>query len=114
MNKYKNNPNQRTIRIQKEKCDKNNKYSTINLEALQLAMKNLTNAQFKVWMFLAKNADNYNLEISPAEAAVYWGIRKTTMQETIRFFIKVGYLIPIDNSSTYYEFHEIPENVDYL
>ena len=48
MNKYKNNPNQKTIRIQKERCDKNNKYSTINLEVLQLAMKNLTNAQFKV------------------------------------------------------------------
>lgn len=48
MNTYKNNPNQKTVKIKKEMCDKNNKYMTVNLYALQQAMINLTNAQFKV------------------------------------------------------------------
>ena len=112
MNTYKNNPNQKTIKITKENCDKHNKYTMINLDALQMAMRDLTNAQFKVWLFLAKNADGYDLELSPAEAAYYWGIKKNTMQETIRLFTKRGYLIPVNGSHTYFEFHEIPITVD--
>ena len=111
MKKFETNPNQKKILIQKETCNKNNKYTTINLDALCQAMKDLTNAQFKVWIYLAKNADEYELNLSPAEG-LYWGIKKTTMQETIREFIKKGYLVADPIKKNYYYFNEIPVYVD--
>lgn len=107
MKTFDTNPNQKKIKIQKEDCNKDNKYTIINLDALQAAMVNLTNAQFKVWVYLAKNADNYQLDLSPAEAACNWNIKKTTMQETIREFIHIGYLEK-SNDREYYIFHESP------
>jgi hypothetical protein len=41
--------------VNKEVCDENNLYAKINLEAMKLAMKDLTPAQFEVWMYFAKN-----------------------------------------------------------
>ena len=38
--------NQDVVEIHKEKCDKDNIYAMINIEALKLAMKDLTPAQF--------------------------------------------------------------------
>jgi hypothetical protein len=42
-----------------------------------------------------KNANNYQPDLSPAEASCNWNIKKTTMQETIREFIELGYLAQI-------------------
>ena len=33
-------------------------------------MKNLSNAEFKIWMYFAKNTNNYEFDLSPAEAAM--------------------------------------------
>ena len=41
-------PNQKTIAITKEKCDKDHLYATINLEALQDAMIDLSGEALKL------------------------------------------------------------------
>ena len=104
---YQNNPNQKKIRIQKETCDLSHRFTTINLATMKDAMNNLTNAQFKVWIYLAKNADGFELQLSPAEAEGNWNIPRSTMQETIRQFIKMGYIEKIGEDELYV-FHEIP------
>ena len=70
MKTFVTNPNQKIVVIEKEICNKSNKYTTINLDALQAAMQTLSNAEFKVWMYFAKNADHYEFALSPSEAAV--------------------------------------------
>ena len=35
------NPNQKTVRVEKERCDKNNLYAMYNLQALSSAMLDL-------------------------------------------------------------------------
>ena len=49
------NPNQKTIRIEREQCDKNNLYALYNLNALQSAMLDLKGETFKLWCYLNKN-----------------------------------------------------------
>ena len=49
------NPNQKTITVQKEKCDKQNLYAMYNLDVLQNAMLDLKGETFKLWCYLGKN-----------------------------------------------------------
>ena len=67
------NPNQKTIRIEKEQCDKNNLYALYNLNALQSAMLDLKGETFKLWCYLNKNQNGYTLALSKVDA-LRWGI----------------------------------------
>ena len=100
-------PNQKTITISKEPCDKDNYYAKINLNALQLALKSLTPAQFKVWIYFAKNQNSHTFALSP-QAAEEWGNARTTFNRTITTFIDEGYLIGKEGSNRY-TFYEIPK-----
>jgi hypothetical protein len=58
-------PNQKAIRIMtKEKCDKDNLYVCINLEAIEAAMAALDGNCFKLWLYLAKNQSGYEFGLS--------------------------------------------------
>lgn len=48
MPNYNSNANQRSITTHKEKCDKDNIYTAINLEALKKAMSSLTPKAFEL------------------------------------------------------------------
>mgnify|MGYP003305426930 CR=1 FL=1 len=47
--------NQKTIKVQKEQCDKAHLYALYNLDALQYAMIDLKGESFKLWVYLGKN-----------------------------------------------------------
>lgn len=56
----KTSPNQKIVKVLKEKCDKNHYYAMINIDAMLDAMKVLcadahTSAPFALWCYLAKN-----------------------------------------------------------
>ena len=108
MESFETNPNQKIVRIKKRECGKDNVYTLINLESLNYAMTHLTNAQMKVWLYFVKNVDGYELAVSPAEAAKKWNIKKTTMQETVRFFIENKYLVQAKEGSNKYIFYDYP------
>lgn len=101
-------PNQKIATIKKEPCDQNHLYAKINLEAMRNAMNCLSNAEFTIWLYFAKNQDNYPLAISPS-AAADWGIARTTLNRTIHKFIDEGYLIADKEGSNHYVFYEKPK-----
>ena len=102
-------PYQKTITIKKEPCDnRGNNYAKINLNALQQAMKTLSNAEFAIWVYFAKNQEGFTFALSP-QAAADWGIARTTFNRTIRKFIEEGYLISDNNGSNHYTFYEVPK-----
>ena len=74
-------PNQYNTTIHKEKCDKDNLYAVVNLDALQNAMNCLSGSALTLWLYLAKNQENYNLWLSktatayPKEAIIERGIK---------------------------------------
>jgi len=57
---FNSNPNQKKIKVNKEKCNNNsanNYYATINLKALQKAMHSLTPKAFELWIYFSKNQE---------------------------------------------------------
>ena len=102
-------PNQKSVTIRKEPCDRQNLYAKVNLDALQEAMKTLSNAEFVIWTYFAKNQEGFTFALSP-QAADDWGnIARTTFNRTIRKFIEEGYLIADNNGSNHYTFYEKPK-----
>ena len=101
-------PNQKVVRIEKAPCNKNNKYTMINLDALNKAMNDLSNAELGVWLYFAKNQNGYEFALSRQDAAE-WNISKTTYHRAIKTFIDKKYLVADKPNSNHYTFHEIPE-----
>jgi hypothetical protein len=48
-------PNQQVVKVEKEKCDKQNPYTKINILALDKASLDLDGKAYKMWVYLAKN-----------------------------------------------------------
>jgi len=58
-------PNQKTIKIVKrEPFNKENLYCMFHLDALQEAMNSLAGEHLKLWLYLNKNQDNYQFDLS--------------------------------------------------
>lgn len=101
-------PNQNKATIVREKPSLNN-YVKINNDSIAAAMKALTPVEFQVWMYLAKNKDGVEWEISPAAACNEWGIKVSSFHKAITTLKKMGYLVPKGDSKTKYWFYEIPK-----
>lgn len=111
MANYKQNgDNQDVVEIHKEICDKNHIYATINIAAMQLAMKDLTPVQFQVWLYFAKNQAGYQFAVSPAAALNEFGIKKDSFQKAKAVLKEKGYLIENPAAGkNHWIFREVPE-----
>lgn len=85
--------NQDVVEVKKEPCNKDNIYAMINIEAMQLAMKDLTPVQFQVWLYFAKNQAGYQFAVSPAAALNEFGIKKDSFQKAKVVLKEKGYLV---------------------
>lgn len=102
--------NQEVVIVNKEPTDKNNIYACININAIALAMKDLTPAQFQVWLYFAKNQAGYTFAVSPAAALNEFGIKKDTFQKAKQVLKEKGYLInDTSKGKNYWIFREVPE-----
>ena len=92
-------PNQRTITVNKEKTDKSHKYTANNLAALDEAASRLqTKGGFKLYMYLAKNQNNYSFALSSADFCAWSGLGMTAYNTAFEELKQQGYLIPKDKS----------------
>lgn len=108
-------PNQNIVEVRKEPTDKQNLYACINLGAMQLAMKDLTPAQFQVWLYFAKNQAGYQFAVSPAAALNEFGIKKDTFQKAVLVLKEKRYLTPNSaKGKNYWIFREIPEEEEMI
>lgn len=100
------NPNQKTIKVNKELCDKEHLFSPYNLDALQKAMTNLDGFAFKMWCYLGKNQKGYEFALSKKDAVDNWGMgSKSSYDRAVAELIKKGYLV--ETSPNHYDFYEI-------
>ena len=93
MNNYTTSPNQKTITICKEDCNKQNYYAAINLNALELAAIDLKSGAFKLWIYFAKNQNNFTFGLSNKAVAENFGIKKDQYDNAVKELIEKGYLI---------------------
>lgn len=102
-------PNQKIVQVApRTKRDRDHLYATMNINALQAAMRDLKGAHLRLWLYFNKNQDGYKFELSQ-KACLEWGIKKDSYYSGIEEFIKKGYLIPIHYGSNVYQFYEIPQ-----
>jgi DNA-binding MarR family transcriptional regulator len=101
--------NQNVATIVRETPSENN-FVKINEDSIAEAMKALTPVEFQVWMYLAKNKDGIEWEISPQAACNQWGIKVSSFHKAITTLKKAGYLVPKDEKTkTQYWFYEKPK-----
>ena len=103
-------PNQRSIRINKTKVEKSSglAFACIYKENILEAMGNLKNSTFKVWLYLASNKNNYNLEYSPAYLSKVINISIQTAKNAFNELLNKGYLIKDETNKYRYDFYEKP------
>lgn len=98
-------PNQKIVKTQKAPCNKNNLYCTVNLEALQQAMSELSGVGLSLWLYLSKNQNGYKFELSPADA-IKWGIKRSSFYRAFEELQKLGYIDKVSGNE--FLFYEIP------
>lgn len=102
-------PNQLVATIQREVPSTNN-FIKINADSVAEAMKAMTPVEFQVWLYLAKNQNGIEWEISPQAACNEYGIKVSSFHKAITSLKKMGYLVPKDNTTkTKYWFYEKPK-----
>lgn len=61
----------------------------------------------QLYLYLAKNADNYNLALSQQAAENEAGIKRTTFHKYVSLLIEEGYLVQKGGNT--YDFYETPQ-----
>lgn len=69
-------PNQKIVKVSKEPCNKSNYYAAINLEAMEQAAQALDAAAFKLWIYFAKNQNNYEFALSSKAVSDTFGMKR--------------------------------------
>lgn len=101
-------PNQKTVKIEKEVCNKQNLYAAINLQAMESAAINLDAGAFKLWCYFAKNQNNYEFALSSKDVAESFGIKIKQYNNAVNELMEKGYLVNTKGNN--YVFHEISVN----
>ena len=106
-------PNQREITVAKEPTDKKHLYTANNLAALDEAAKRLqSKGGFKLYMYLAKNQDKYNFELSSSDFMQWSGLGYSAYTTAFKELEDKKYLILKEGTDTVYTFYDkaqIPE-----
>lgn len=107
-------PNQKIITTHKAPADKNHLYMCVNIEALQKAMNDLTPAQLKVWMYFAKNQNNYEFELSSVAVCAFCNISDKTYRDAVKALVAKRYLVQCEGNKKMYDFYEIPKEPEMI
>ena len=86
--------NQKLIFVKKAPCNKAKLYATINLQALDNAAKVLnTPAGLALYIYLAKNQQDYTLALSNTAFKNWCGFGKTAYNSAVAELIEKGFLV---------------------
>lgn len=83
-------PNQKVIHITKEKYKEN--FLQIGIDEWQTACKELAPAAFKLYLYLASNANGFDLALSAAAVQNAIGLKKTAYYDSFKELENKGYI----------------------
>lgn len=98
-------PNQRTVRVHRERVTSD--FLGIKNENWQAASRVLGAHALRLYLYLAANADNYTLALSPAALARDIGMPRSTYHDQFRKLVDFGYLV--QTGGNMYDFYEVPQ-----
>ena len=97
-------PNQRTITIHREELGES--FLGINNANWKEAAHDLGAHALMLYMYLAANANGYNLALSPAAIAEAIGMPRSTYHDQFAKLVNKGYLVPSHGNT--FDFYEKP------
>ena len=98
-------PNQRTVRIHRE--FPLNDFLGINNANWQAASRTMKPPTLLLYLYLAANADNFELALSPAAILQEIGMARSTYHDQFHKLVSLGYLVPSHGNT--YDFYETPQ-----
>lgn len=98
-------PNQRVIKIHREKVERD--FLGIKNSTWQTAARDLGAHALMLYLYLASNADNFELAFSPADVSEAIGMPRSTCSDQFKKLIAKGYLVP--TAGNRFEFFETPQ-----
>lgn len=99
-------PNQRVVEIHREKAKSN--FLGIQNENWQAAARDLGAHALMLYLYLASNANGYDLALSPAAIRQAIGMPKSTYRDQFEKLVDKGYLVQRKESNIY-DFYETPK-----
>ena len=98
-------PYQRMVKVHREKAKSD--FLGIKNENWQAASRDLGPYALQLYLYLASNADNYTLALSPAAVRQTIGMCRSTYGDQFDKLVLKGYLVPSHGNT--YEFYEVPQ-----
>ena len=98
-------PNQKTVRIHREIARTD--FLGIKNENWQAAARDLRPHALLLYLYLASNANNYALALSPAAVRQAVGMPQSTFRDQLQTLIDKGYLVHSHGNT--FDFYEIPQ-----
>ena len=105
---------QKTVKIIKEPCDRHHYYTAINLNAIDYASSALSGDGLKMWLYFAKNQNDWSMSLSSKHAEETFNISKRRYDNGIHELIECGFLVDVNTDPSaienLWEFHELPSS----
>ena len=98
-------PNQRVVKIHRESVKTD--FLGIKNENWQAASRDLGAHGLRLYLYLAANANNYALALSPAAVRAAIGIPRSTFFDQFAILVDKRYLVP--GAGNTYDFYEVPQ-----
>lgn len=98
-------PHQRMVKVHREKAKSD--FLGIKNENWQAASRDLGAHALQLYLYLASNADNYTLALSPAAIRKAIGMARSTYHDQFDKLVLKRYLVPSHGNT--YEFFEVPQ-----
>ena len=98
-------PNQRMIKIHRESVKAD--FLGIKNENWQAASRDLGAHALMLYLYLASNANNYTVALSPAAVRQAIGMARSTYHDQFHKLVDRGYLVPSHGNT--FEFYEVPQ-----
>lgn len=99
-------PNQRMVRVHRERVSSD--FLGIKNENWQAASRDLGAHALQLYLYLASNANNYTLALSPVAVRQAIGMARSTYHDQFHKLIDKGYLVPAHGNT--FEFYEVPQS----
>ena len=97
-------PNQRSVIVHREAAKSD--FLGIKNENWQAAARNLSPHSLLLYLYLAANANNYELALSAVAVREAIGMARSTYHDQFHILVDKGYLVPKHGNT--YDFYEIP------
>ena len=98
-------PNQRMVKIHREPFKSD--FLGIKNENWKAASRDLRPPAFMLYLYLASNANNFTIALSPAAIRQEIGMARSTYHDQFHILVDKGYLVPSHGNT--FEFYEIPQ-----